>query len=159
MPKKVKVSELVQQFQLEILAGEDGLKRGITVDDLYRPGLEVAGYFNHHPIERIQILGKTELAFLETLDSAERKGRMEKLCDDATPCIIITRGQEVPQELLDESDRKKLPLLRSQIATTHLISRITNFFGESPSAYGHHSWCPGRYIWNWHADYRQQWNR
>jgi len=127
LPKKVKVSKLVQQFQLEILAGEDGLKRGITVDDLYRPGLEVAGYFNHHPIERIQILGKTELDFLETLSSEERKERMKKLCDDATPCILITRGLDAPKELLEQANESKLPLLRSQNGTTNLISRITNF--------------------------------
>ncbi|GGG05077.1 HPr(Ser) kinase/phosphatase [Paenibacillus abyssi] len=127
MPKKVKVSELVKQFQLEILAGEDGLKRGITVDDLYRPGLEMAGYFHYHPTERVQILGKTELEFLQTLDSENRLDRMSRLCDEDTPCIIITRGQEAPQELLDQSNEKSLPLLRSPHATTSLISRITNF--------------------------------
>lgn len=46
MAKKVKVSELVQQFQLEVIAGEEGLKRQITTDDLNRPGLEMAGYLN-----------------------------------------------------------------------------------------------------------------
>ncbi|XEC94848.1 HPr(Ser) kinase/phosphatase [Paenibacillus tarimensis] len=127
MPKRVKVSELVKQFQLEILAGEDGLKRGITVDDLYRPALEMTGYFHYHPSERIQILGKTELEFMQTLDSGERMERMSKLCDEKTPCIIITRGQEAPLELLEQSNARNLPVLRSPNATTSLISRITNF--------------------------------
>ncbi|PZD95159.1 HPr kinase/phosphorylase [Paenibacillus sambharensis] len=127
MPKRVKVSELIQQFNLEIIAGEDGLKRGITVDDLYRPGLEMAGYFHYHPTERVQILGKTELAFMETLDSTERTERLERLCHEETPCIIITRGIEAPQELLEQAEAKKIPLLRSQAATTFLISRITGF--------------------------------
>ncbi|MFS0724717.1 HPr(Ser) kinase/phosphatase [Paenibacillus sp. 1P07SE] len=127
MPKRVKVSELVQQFQLELLAGEDGLKRGITVDDLYRPGLEMAGYFHYHPNERVQILGRTELAFLETLDTEERVDRLERLCDPETPCIIVTRGLSAPQELLDRAEEKKIPVLRSGVATTSLISRITNF--------------------------------
>ncbi|CAM4472028.1 HPr(Ser) kinase/phosphatase [Paenibacillus tarimensis] len=127
MPKRVKVSELIQQFNLEIIAGEDGLKRGITVDDLYRPGLEMAGYFHYHPTERVQILGKTELAFMETLDRTERTERLERLCHEETPCIIITRGIEAPQELLEQAEAKKIPLLRSQAATTFLISRITGF--------------------------------
>ena len=50
MAKKVKVSELVGQFGLEVISGEQGLKRVITVDDLYRPGLEMAGYFEYHPV-------------------------------------------------------------------------------------------------------------
>ena len=59
MAKKVKVSELVQQFQLEVIAGEEGLKRQITTDDLNRPGLEMAGYFEYHPRERVQLMGRT----------------------------------------------------------------------------------------------------
>jgi HPr kinase/phosphorylase len=127
VPKKVKVSELVQQFALEIVSGEDGLKRGITVDDLYRPGLEMAGYFHYHPIERVQILGKTELAFLKTLDSTDRNERLERFCDIETPCIIVTRGLEIPQDLIDQATLKNIPLLRSNSPTTYLISRITNF--------------------------------
>jgi HPr kinase/phosphorylase len=42
MAKKVKVSDMVDQFHLEVIAGESGLKRPITVADLYRPGLEMA---------------------------------------------------------------------------------------------------------------------
>ncbi|MFC5401209.1 HPr(Ser) kinase/phosphatase [Cohnella soli] len=127
MAKKVRVSELVQQFHLEIVAGEDGLKRKIVTDDLNRPGLEMAGYFNYYPSERVQILGRTELAFLETLTSEERRDRMEGLCHEETPCIIVTRGQETPAELIEVANERHLPVLRSAVATTILLSRITNF--------------------------------
>ncbi|MGN7457857.1 HPr(Ser) kinase/phosphatase [Paenibacillus pasadenensis] len=127
MPKKVKVSELIQPFQLEILAGEDGLKRFITTDDLYRPALEMAGYFHYYPKERVQLLGKTELAFIETLGSEERRERLERLCHDETPCILLTRGLEPPTELLEQATEKQIPVLRSQISTTIFSSRLTNF--------------------------------
>ena len=67
MAKKVKVSELVQNFQLEVISGKEGLKRSITVDDLNRPGLEMAGYFEYYPEEREQLIGKTELAYYSML--------------------------------------------------------------------------------------------
>jgi len=136
MAKKVKVSELVQQFQLEIVSGEDGLRRSITVDDLSRPGLEMAGYFHYYPKERVQILGKTELAFMDTLSNEERMDRIERLCDDETPCFIITRGLEAPLELIQQSNEKQIPVLRSPVATTILIGRITNFLERklAPSA-------------------------
>lgn len=123
----MKVSELVQQFHLEIVAGEDGLRRTIITDDLNRPGLEMAGYFNYYPVERAQILGRTELAFLETLTSEERRDRMERLCHEETPCIIITRGLETPVELIEVANERQFPVLRSGVATTILLSRITNF--------------------------------
>ena len=127
MPKKVKVSALVNNFQLEILAGKEGLKRLITVDDLYRPGLEMAGYFQYHPRERIQILGKTELSFISMLSTEEKRDRFEKICLPETPCIIISRGFEPPEELVICANERQLPLLRSSISTTILFSRITDF--------------------------------
>lgn len=130
MAKAVKVSELVKQYQLEIAAGEDGLRRGITVDDLYRPGLEMAGYFNYYPTERVQILGRTELAFFETLSAEERRERMERLCHPETPCVIVTRGLDVPIELAEQAAAKNIPVLRSQAATTYLISKITGFLEQ-----------------------------
>jgi len=128
MSKKVKVSELVQRFQMEVVTGEEGLKRLITVADLYRPGLEMAGYYAYHPKERVQLLGKTELSFFEQLLPEQKQVRMKQLCDDATPCIIVTRGLEVPPELIEAAEPKKLPVLRSSNGTTTLLSsRITGF--------------------------------
>ncbi|QJD86223.1 HPr(Ser) kinase/phosphatase [Cohnella herbarum] len=136
MAKKVRVSELVQQFHLEIVAGEDGLRRTIVTDDLNRPGLEMAGYFNYYPADRAQMLGRTELAFLETLTTEERRDRMERLCHEETPCIIITRGLDIPTELIEIANERNFPVLRSSVATTILLSRITNFLEKklAPSA-------------------------
>jgi HPr kinase/phosphorylase len=127
MPRRLKVADLVRQFQLEVAGGEGGLKRPITVADLYRPGLEMAGYFTYHPRERIQILGRTELAFFETLSAEARKDRMDKLCLDETPCIVISRGLQVPSELIEAANRKNMPVLRSNVATTILASRLTGY--------------------------------
>jgi HPr kinase/phosphorylase len=127
MTKKVKVADLVQQFQLEVVCGEVGLKRLIKVSDLYRPGLEMAGYFTYHPKERVQILGRTELTFFETLNAAERSERMSRLCEAETPCIVVSRGLEVPQELIDAAVKEDMPILRSANNTTTLASRITGF--------------------------------
>jgi HPr kinase/phosphorylase len=128
MSKKVKVSDMADQFHLEVIVGESGLKRPITVADLYRPGLEMAGYFNYHPRERVQILGKTEITFLEMLTSGVRRNRAEQLCaPEETPCIVVTRGLEVPKELLEEAAKRELSILRSQVSTTILASRLTGF--------------------------------
>jgi HPr kinase/phosphorylase len=127
MAKKVKVSDLVKQFHMEVICGDEGLKRVITVADLYRPGLEMAGYFNYHPLERVQILGKTELAFFKTLTADVRRDRMERLCNEETPCILITRGMDVPEELIVAATEKQMPVIRSNATTTALASQITDF--------------------------------
>ncbi|WP_248929507.1 HPr(Ser) kinase/phosphatase [Paenibacillus hamazuiensis] len=128
MPKKLKVADLVEEFGLEVLSGESGLKRPITVADLYRPGLEIAGYFEFHPAERVQLLGKTELTFFSRLPEEDRKDRAMKLFSHAdTPCICVTRGMDVPPEMIEASEKMELPVLRSQVATTIFASRLTGF--------------------------------
>lgn len=127
MPKKVKVSDLSNKFQMEVICGHEGLKRLITVADLCRPGLEMAGYFDYHPADRIQILGRTELTFFEALPPEQRNDRMRQLCLEETPCIVLTRGLDAPIELLQASSETGIAVLRSHTPTTTLASQITDF--------------------------------
>ncbi|GMB09095.1 Hpr(Ser) kinase/phosphatase [Thermolongibacillus altinsuensis] len=126
MPK-VRTKDLIEKFNLELVSGAEGIHRPITTSDLSRPGIEMAGYFTYYPAERVQLLGKTELSFFERLTPVEKRLRMEKLCTDVTPAIIISRGLEVPQELIEASERKSVPVMRSPMKTTRLASRLTNY--------------------------------
>ncbi|MFD2671016.1 HPr(Ser) kinase/phosphatase [Marinicrinis sediminis] len=127
MAKKLRVQELVQEFQLEVLCGESQLSRKITVPDLNRPGLEMAGYFTYHAKDRVQLLGKTEISFFEQLTQEEKHERIGRLCHEKTPCIIITRELEIPPEIVEVASQLDFPILRSPVPTTILASRITGF--------------------------------
>ncbi|MDX8363874.1 HPr(Ser) kinase/phosphatase [Cytobacillus sp. IB215665] len=126
MPK-VKTIDIIDKFQLELISGEDGVNRPIITSDLSRPGIEMAGYFTYYPAERIQLLGKTELSFYDKLTKSEKQLRMNKLCTDITPGIIISRDLEIPEELIEASEREVVPVMRSSMKTTRLTSRLTNY--------------------------------
>jgi HPr kinase/phosphorylase len=124
---KVRTKDIHERFHLDLISGEEGINRPITTSDISRPGIELAGYFEYYPAERIQLLGKTELSFFEKLSQDERTTRMERLCTDITPAIIVTRGLDVPQELIEASERESVPVLQSNMKTTRFSSRLTNF--------------------------------
>lgn len=124
---KVRVKDVIEAFGLELVSGEEGINRPIVTSDLSRPGLEIAGFFDYYPAERLQLLGKTEMSFFTRLNVTERMQRMEGLCRDATPGIIITRDQIVPEELIEASERESVPVMKSRMKTTRLYSRLTNF--------------------------------
>lgn len=126
MPK-VRTKDLIKKFDMELVSGEEGINRPITTTDISRPGLEIAGYFEYYPAERLQLLGKTELTFFEKLNPSDRTERMQKLCTDITPGIIVTRDMEVPVELVEAAERESVPLLRSKQKTTRLSSHLTNY--------------------------------
>ncbi|NEU30179.1 HPr kinase/phosphorylase [bacterium LRH843] len=124
---KISSVDLIEEFQMEILAGEEGIYRPITISDLSRPGIEMAGYFTYYPAKRLQLLGRTEIAFFNQLGSHDKEDRMNKLCTYDTPGIIISRGLEAPKELLAAAEKNGVPVLRSKMGTTRLSSIITTF--------------------------------
>lgn len=124
---KVRTKDIIEKFKLELISGEEGINRPISTSDISRPGIEMAGYFTYYPAERIQLLGKTELSFFKQLDDEQKKVRMEKMCTDITPAIIVSREMDVPKELIEASERESVPVLRSSFKTTRLSSHLTNF--------------------------------
>ncbi|NGY93065.1 HPr kinase/phosphorylase [Bacillus megaterium] len=124
---KVRTKDIIEKFKLELISGEEGIDRPISTSDISRPGIEMAGYFTYYPAERIQLLGKTELSFFKQLDEEQKKVRMEKMCTDITPAIIVSREMDIPKELIEASERESVPVLRSSFKTTRLSSHLTNF--------------------------------
>lgn len=127
---KISVQEIVEEFDLSILAGNPEDKY-ISISDIKRPGIELAGFWEYFTPDRVQLLGMTEISFLKELDSVRLVKRIEKLCTYDLPCVIIARGLEVPDILVEEADRNGIPLLRTDISTTRFLSLLTNYLEES----------------------------
>lgn len=129
MATSVKIHELVESMDdIRVVVGEENLDREILVSDLSRPALELTGYFNFYPIDRVQLLGKTELSFTEKMTSDERYIVMKRMCQAETPAFLVSRNQEPPKELLKAAEEKGIPVLLSKRSTTRLSSNVTNFF-------------------------------
>ncbi|WP_100405423.1 HPr(Ser) kinase/phosphatase [Bacillus solitudinis] len=124
---KITANDLLEKFQFELIAGEEGIYRPITTSDISRPGIEMAGFFTYYPAKRLQLIGRTELSFYEQLSEHEKEERMLKLCTYDTPGIILSRGLDAPKELRDAAEAHGVPLMRSNFTTTRLSSRLTNF--------------------------------
>ncbi|PYZ95818.1 HPr kinase/phosphorylase [Alteribacter lacisalsi] len=125
---KVTVKELIEEFDLELVNDEENVVyRNITTSDISRPGMEMAGYFTYYPAKRLQLLGKTELTFFSQLSQEEKKDRMNRLSTYDTPGIILSRGNEAPDELIEAANEVGVPILISKMTTTRLSSQLTNY--------------------------------
>lgn len=131
MTQHVTVSELVEGINTAmIISGEDFLDRPIKVTDVSRPALELTGYFNYYSNDRIQILGRTEISFMEKMSSEERRIICKKLSTSETPCFLVSRGLEPPKELVEVTLEREIPILGSSKQTTRIVSNMTNFLEE-----------------------------
>lgn len=117
-------------LDLELLAGEGGLGRCVQVPRIQKPGLALAGYTtNLHP-DRIQVLGSTELSYLDSLSPEKAKANLHRLCALDVSCFIITKGQNPPDLLICETEAQGIPLLRTHHQSSTFISLITKFLEE-----------------------------
>lgn len=121
------VSEIVQDQFLSVIAGKEGLDRKVISPEVHRPGLELAGFFEHFGYDRIIVLGRTELAYLGEQPAEVCKVRLRQLLFFNIPCIIITDDLLVLDELVELCNKKKIPLLRTSARTGEFIYQLSRY--------------------------------
>ncbi|MGH7547217.1 MAG: HPr(Ser) kinase/phosphatase [Gemmatimonadales bacterium] len=118
-------------LQLEALTGDVGLDRLIPTPEASSPGLVLAGYTKRFATHRIHILGETEITYLDSLGAAERRKALETFFKFDLPCVVISKGQEPPPELLDLARAKGVPVIRTKLKTAEFYRRLKPFLDDA----------------------------
>ena len=121
----VPLTKLVEDFQLIALhKAEDFDRIHITVDDVSRPGLQLAGFFDHFEPMRLQVLGNVETSYLQKLSSEQRAIIFDHLFSYKIPALVISRNLEPLPECLEMARKHDITVLRSQDATSSIVSSL-----------------------------------
>ena len=118
-------------LQLETLTGDVGLDRLIPTPEASSPGLVLAGYTQRFAAHRIHILGETEITYLASLAPAERRKSLETFFGFDLPCVVISKGQEPPAELLELARAKGVPVIRTKLKTAEFYRRLKPFLDDA----------------------------
>jgi HPr kinase/phosphorylase len=131
----IKVRELLERkgdpLQLESLTGDTGLDREMPTAEASSPGLVLAGYTKRFAQTRIHVLGQTEITYLASLDPAARRRSLEIFFTFDLPCVVVTKGQEVPAELLELARAKGVAVIRTKLKTSEFFRRLKPFLDEA----------------------------
>ncbi len=120
--------KLIDEYKPEILYMPDnGENRLISNNDVNRPGLQLAGFYEYFDNKRIQVMGKMESAYLQGLEPDVRRKRIEDLLSYRFPALIITRNEEVFPEMLEMAPNYEIPIMRTEENTTVFISKLMAF--------------------------------
>lgn len=125
----VNVEKLIKDLDLEILK-EGKPNQEIRVNDINRPGLQLAGFYNYFAPERIQVIGKAEWSFLDDMQPEVRKKRIKKYFSFDVNCIIISRNLEPHEEFVKEAEKHNVWLLRSELVTTQLMNKLIMYLAD-----------------------------
>jgi HPr kinase/phosphorylase len=119
------LSEDGRHLELTLVAGGDGLDREIVFHRIQKPGLAMTGYVDFVRGGRVQVLGESEIHYLDGVSAQERRDILARLCALPIPCITVTKALDIPDELVDLCAGNRLPLLRSSLVSSTFIDRIT----------------------------------
>ena len=128
----VSLTTVVNEFDLEVaFAATDYEHIQLTVPDVARPGLQLAGYYDHFEPMRLQILGNAEISYLSKLTSAQRTSIYDRLFSYKFPALVLSRNVIPTPECLEMAKKHNVTLLRSQNPTGTLISSVTSYLNSA----------------------------
>jgi len=117
-------------LDLSLLAGERGLSHRLYSSRIQKPGLALTGYTEHLHPDRLQVLGNTEISYLQQMPRELSTANISRFCTFPISGLIVTKGLEPPDFLIAEADRAGIPVLGTPLQSSIFISLITKFLEE-----------------------------
>jgi HPr kinase/phosphorylase len=131
--------DAASSLNLVLLSGSEGLDNVVDRPRIQKPGLALAGFLELLHPGRIQVLGRSETSYLNERAPAERSRIVSQMCRHGVSCFVLTSGLTPPAELLDETERQRVPLLRTELSSSATIERLTRYLEDklAPQAVVH----------------------
>ncbi|MBP3686337.1 MAG: HPr(Ser) kinase/phosphatase, partial [Clostridia bacterium] len=121
----IPLSDIVSEFNLDFFyKSSDFDKIHVTVDEVSRPGLHLAGFFDHFEPMRIYVCGTVEVAYLQKLSSEERSIIFDHFLSYMCPALIFSRGFQPTPECLEMAKKYNVTVLGCREATSYLVSAL-----------------------------------
>jgi len=112
-------------LELTLLAGESGLEKILESREVQRPSMALMGWLKGFAEERIQVIGKTEIAYLQSLPRAKLREIIEIIMSFKIPCVILSKSIVPSPIFLEFADHNSIPLFSSKLATVDLINKLS----------------------------------
>lgn len=111
-------------LQLEALTGDLGLDRPLNDPEVASPGLALAGFVGRFAPERLHVLGETEITYLRGLAPEDRRRVLATFFDFDLPLVFVTKGLEVPPELVELARARGTAVFRSALKTADFYRKV-----------------------------------
>jgi len=128
------------RLSLELITGRKCLDNVIISHELNRPGLALAGFVDLFTYNRIQLIGNTEILYLNSLTARDRLEAFNIICQFDIPCIIFTNGKHPPRDIINLCKERCIPVIVTGLSTTHFVHLfsyyIEDIFADNTTIHG-----------------------
>ena len=121
----ITLKKIIEDFELEIIhLSKPAEDVHIVTNEVNRPGIVLTGYTDYFDPLRIQILGWTELGFLQNMSDEEQEKALGKWLSLHPAAAVVTRGLEIPQCMIDACEKHDVPLLKTHQETSPFLAAL-----------------------------------
>ena len=124
----VKLSKIIDEYNMETMYLPDlPEKILISCSRVNRPGLQIAGFYDYYEPARLQIIGKAEKKYLDTLSKEEKCKKLETFFSTVPVGVIFSSSLDVDEDVLALAEKYRVPLLRTSKSTSEFLAAIISF--------------------------------
>ena len=128
------------RLHLEWIAGRLGGAHEIDLEKDQHSGSSLAGPLNFVRPCQVPVLGRTELAYLDGLESNSRRDAIDRLVDKPSEIVIIGDGLAAPDDLRKRAEAAGVPLFQSQLDSQDIVTDLqyylSHHFAEKTTLHG-----------------------
>ena len=124
---RVSIRQLAKDLKLNIVHMPEDKEYYVYTQDINRPGLQFAGYFEHFAFDRIQIVGISEYNFFSHIDDETRRDVLDKFFSYEVPALIVARDLEVRPDVIEFAKKYDRVVLSTTKNTTRVINSLSNY--------------------------------
>ena len=130
MNNLVTIKELMNDVKLECLNCVKGLDNVVCEDEITSPGLEFAGFYTFFEPQRIVLVGSKEAIYLNEIGREKAYEMIEHMFMQKPPAVVFSKNVNVLDYFYELSTKYNVPLLRSDLRTTPLSSKLYSVLRE-----------------------------
>ena len=122
---QIALSKIVDEFHFEVLVRPENFD-GIMIEtpEVNRPGLALAGFYGDFKAERIQLIGKAETSYLQSIEPSTKRVMLQKFVDAHPVAILYTTNLPADGALIERAEREGIPVLRTDVKTSPIMSSL-----------------------------------
>jgi len=120
-----------EKLKLEWVAGRSGGAKALNSDLTKDSVLGLIGHLNFIHPNLIQVLGASEIAYLNGLDRTACRTQLDRTASRELACFIVAGGDSAPQALVEIAEARGVPLFRSPVASVELMWMLRPYLARA----------------------------
>ena len=137
----VKLKTIAEEMELTPLHTSADYEQALIITaDVNRPAMQLTGFYNYFDPHRLQIMGRVESTYLDTLSHEERLAAFKRFMQYDISCLVICHGMQPFPECLEMAEKFDRNVFMTSEDTSEfqadVISTLHNYLAPRITTHG-----------------------